>query len=66
METIGAGHWIFAGVFALAFVVGLVYAYREDIRKTPDLFNGSSKFLLSVILIIMILVVIKMISRLGS
>jgi cytochrome bd-type quinol oxidase subunit 1 len=65
MENVTTGHWIFAGVFALVFVVGIVYAYKDDIRKRPDLFSGSSKFLLSVILIIMILLVIKMISRLG-
>ncbi|MCF8463699.1 MAG: hypothetical protein K9G41_02570 [Flavobacteriales bacterium] len=66
MESVTTGHWIFAGVFAAAFVIGIIYAYKDDIKRRPDLFNGSSKFLLSVILIVMILLVIKMISRLGS
>ena len=65
MESVTTGHWVFAGVFAVVFVVGIIYAYRDDIKKRPDLFSGSSKFLLSVILIVMILLVIKMISRLG-
>lgn len=60
------GHWIFAGVFAVLFVIGIIYAYKDDIKKRPDLFSGSSKFLLSVIVVIMILLVVKMISRLGS
>jgi len=60
------GHWIFAGVFAVAFIIGIIYAYKDDIKKRPDLFSGSSKFLLSVILIVMVLLVIKMVSRLGS
>jgi hypothetical protein len=66
MESVTTGHWIFAGVFALVFIIGIAYAYKDDIRKRPDLFNGSSKFLLGVILTVMILLVIKMISRLGS
>ncbi len=66
MENVTTGHWVFAGVFAAVFVIGIVFAYKDDIRKTPDLFSGSSKFLLSVILTVMILLVIKMISRLGS
>ncbi len=65
MESVTTGHWVFAGFFAVVFVVGIIYAYRDDIKKRPDLFSGSSKFLLSVIIIVMILLVIKMISRLG-
>ena len=65
MENVTRGHWIFAGVFAFVFIVGIVYAYKDDIKKRPDLFTGSFRFLLSVILIIMILLVAKMISRLG-
>ena len=63
---IGPTHWIFAGVFALVFVVGIIYAYKEDVAKTPSLFQGSSKFLLGVILFIMIMVVVKILHRLSS
>ena len=65
MERVTTGHWVFAAAFAVAFLVGVVYAYKDDITKRPDLFNGSFKFLLGVILDIMTLLVIKMISRLG-
>jgi hypothetical protein len=63
---IGPNHWIFAGVFATVFIVGIIYAYRQDIAKTPTLFKGSSKFLLAVVMIVMVLIVIKIMSRLGG
>jgi len=59
------GHWVFAGVFTVVFIIGIGYAYRNDLKQTPDLFKGSSKFLLGVLLFIMILVVAKMIHRMG-
>jgi cytochrome bd-type quinol oxidase subunit 1 len=65
MERVTTGHWIFAGGFAIAFIIGVVYAYKDDIKKRPDLFKGSFKFLVGVVIVIMTLLVIKMISRLG-
>jgi hypothetical protein len=53
-------------VFAAVFVVGIIFAYRQDIAKNPELFKGASKFLLGVILIVMILVVAKILARLSS
>lgn len=64
--NITGGHWIFAGVFAVVFVVGMVYAYREDIRKRPDFFKGSFRFVLGVLIVLMTLIVAKMIHRLGQ
>lgn len=32
-EPIGTGHWIFAGIFAIAFVIAMVYAYRKDLTR---------------------------------
>lgn len=63
---IGPNHWIFAGAFAAVFVVGIIFAYRQDIAKNPELFKGSSKFFLGVILIVMILVVVKILARLSG
>ncbi len=60
------GHWIFAGVFAIVFVAGMIYAYREDIKKRPDFFKGSFSFVLGVLLVLMTITVAKMIHRLGS
>jgi cytochrome bd-type quinol oxidase subunit 1 len=62
---IGPNHWIFACVFALVFVVGIISAYKEDIAKNPNLFQGSSKILLGVILFVMIMVVVKILHRLN-
>ncbi len=64
--NITKGHWIFAAVFAVVFVVGMVFAYREDIRKRPDFFKGSFRFVLGVLLVLMTLIVAKMIHRLGQ
>ena len=64
--NIGPNHWIFAGVFAVVFVVGIIFAYRQDITKNPELFKGASKFFLGVILIVIILVVVKILARLSG
>jgi len=64
--NVTSGHWTFAAVFVVVFIAGIAWAYRNDLRKSPDLFKGSSKFLLGVVLVIMILVVGKMIHRMGA
>jgi len=64
--NITQGHWIFAAVFAVVFVVGMVFAYREDIKKRPDFFKGSFRFVLGVLVLLMTLIVAKMIHRLGQ
>lgn len=60
------GHWVFAAVFAVVFILSMVFAYRNDIKKRPDLFKGSSRFVLAVIVILMTLIVAKMIHRMGQ
>ena len=32
MENITTGHWIFAGIFMLAFVGYLIWSYRKDLK----------------------------------
>lgn len=64
--NVTSGHWVFAGVFTVLFIIGIAWAYRNDLKQTPDLFKDSSKFLLGVLLFIMILVVAKMIHRMGQ
>jgi cytochrome bd-type quinol oxidase subunit 1 len=63
--NIGPGHWIFAGLFALSFIAAMVFAYRSDSKKSPQYFTGSTRFLLGVILIVMLLVVLKILHRLS-
>jgi len=60
---IGLGHWYFAGAFIIAFLIAMVIAYRDDIRKTPDLFKGASVILLVVVFSLMLMIVLKILSR---
>lgn len=63
--NVGIGHWIFAGIFAVAFILALIKAYGADRSKSPSYFSGSSTILLSVLLIVMVLIVVKILSRLS-
>ncbi|MFT4682063.1 MAG: hypothetical protein ACI9FU_001966 [Granulosicoccus sp.] len=63
MEYIGPGHWTFAIVFTLAFMVGIVFAYREDIKKSPWFFKGTSKFAMIVVGSVFALLILKMLHR---
>ncbi|MBI1287284.1 MAG: hypothetical protein GC178_06860 [Flavobacteriales bacterium] len=63
---ITSNHWIFAGIFVLTFVVGVGFAYRDDLKKNPTIFKGSWKFLLGVVLFTMVLVVIKILYRFST
>ena len=56
-------HWVFAGVFVTAFVIAVIFAYRADIKQSPAIFKGSWRFLAGVTLVIMILIVLKILSR---
>jgi len=62
---VGTGHWMFAMAFAVVFVVAIFKAYSQDQVQSPSYFSGSSKFLLSVLLIVMVLVVVKILSRMS-
>jgi hypothetical protein len=33
MENITTGHWIFAGLFVLAFATAIAFAYRKDLKR---------------------------------
>ena len=63
MTSITTYHWIFAGVFAIVFLIALAFAYQDDAKKAPDMFKGSSGFLLAVVLIIMVFIVVKILYR---
>ena len=59
-------HWIFASIFSVVFIILIIRAYVQDIKKTPQMFAGSSKFLIGVILLLALLVVVKILYRLSS
>ena len=65
MTNITIYHWVFAGAFAIVFLIALGFAYRDDAKKAPDMFKGSSRFLIIVTLIIMVLIVVKILYRLS-
>jgi len=63
MEYIGTGHWTFALVFAIVFVFGMIYAYREDIRENPWSFKGTSRTTMIIVGVTFALLILKMLHR---
>jgi hypothetical protein len=63
MEYIGPGHWIFAIVSTIVFVIGIIYAYREDINKSPWFFKGTSRIAMVIIGGTFTLLILKMLHR---
>jgi hypothetical protein len=43
------GRLIFVFFFLFVFIVGLIYAYKKDIAKSPWYFKGSYKIILTLI-----------------
>lgn len=63
MEYVGPGHWTFAVVATIVFVIGIIYAYREDIKKSPWYFKGTSRIAMIIIGITFTLLILKMLHR---
>lgn len=59
MKFITNGHWIFAGVFALAFVTYLVWSYRKDFKINNHHYKGSSIFLLIIFVTFILLYIFR-------
>ncbi|MGB0428090.1 MAG: hypothetical protein ACPGEC_04095 [Flavobacteriales bacterium] len=59
MENITTGHWIFAGIFAVAFIIYMIWAYRKDLKLHKIHYNKSSLFLLAVLLILFLLFIFR-------
>ncbi len=57
------GHWIFALLFTIGFIIMMFFAYRDDIKANPQYFKGSWKITLIIVGSIMVLVVIKILFR---
>jgi hypothetical protein len=59
MDSIGTGHWIFAGIFAVAFLAFLVWSYRTD-RGTHDIhYRGAYRYLLGIFVLLMVIYIFK-------
>lgn len=53
------GQLVFAGLFFVAFVIAMVYAYRKDLKLHKVYYKGNYKILIGFILFIGILYIIK-------
>lgn len=61
MENITTGHWIFAGIFLIAFIVYLVWSYRKDLQLHRIQYGGSSYVLVAIVVILFVFYVLKQI-----
>ncbi len=51
MKNIGQGHLVFAVIFIIVFLAGIIYAYRKDLKSI----KGQYKKIWFVIVIILVL-----------
>jgi heme/copper-type cytochrome/quinol oxidase subunit 2 len=59
MDNITTGHWIFAGIFMLAFIVYLIWSYRKDAGTHAKYYGKGSRVLLGLVVIIFVLFILK-------
>ena len=60
MENITTGHWIFAGIFALAFLTFLFISYRRDLAMHKIHYrSGGIQVALLIVITLFVLFVFK-------
>lgn len=59
MENITTGHWIFAGIFAVAFIGYLIWSYRKDIKLHRTYYQGASLFLFGLVILLFVIFIFK-------
>lgn len=59
MENITTGHWVFAGIFLLIFLVYLVWSYRKDLSLHKIQYSGSSYVMIGIVVILFALYFLK-------
>jgi uncharacterized membrane protein len=60
MENITTGHWIFAGIFAVAFLTYLFISYRKDLKMHKVHYrSGGIQVLLLLVITLFVLFVFK-------
>ena len=59
LENIGTGHWIFAGVFTVAFLVFLFWSYRKDARTHAIHYGSNLKIILGVVMLLFVIYIFK-------
>jgi hypothetical protein len=55
------GQWIFALLFAITFIIVLIYSYRRDLKLHKKYYRGSVWILIAFIAFILMIVAIKFI-----
>lgn len=53
------GQWIFAGCFLVAFIIGMIIAYRKDKSLHRIFYKGNYQVLLAFLLFVALLFLIK-------
>ena len=53
------GQWVFGILFAIAFIVALIYTYRKDIKLHRKYYKGSVWVLIAFISFILMITAIK-------
>ena len=60
MENITTGHWIFAGVFAISFLIYLFISYRKDLALHNIHYrSGGIQVALLIVITLFVLFVFK-------
>jgi hypothetical protein len=62
MENITTGHWIFAGVFMLAFVTYLIWSYRKDLKLHKVHYQGTFYLMAGIVIIAFLFYVFKQVA----
>ncbi|RAR70074.1 hypothetical protein CLV55_11363 [Flavobacterium aciduliphilum] len=57
------GQLFFAGFFIIAFVIGMIYAYRKDKALHALFYKGNYKILLGFIAFVILLFIIKIVFK---
>ena len=59
MENITQGHWIFAGIFAIVFIIAMALAYKGDSKIHATHYKGFYLYFAALIVCIFLLFVFK-------
>mgnify|MGYP006266949357 CR=1 FL=1 len=59
MENITTGHWIFAGIFMVAFIIFLVWSYRKDLKMHRRYYGNAIYVLVGIVMVLFLFYVFK-------
>lgn len=59
MENITQGHWVFAAIFAVVFIIAMAIAYRKDSKTHKVHYKGFYLFFAALIIAIFLLFIFK-------